>query len=208
MTTWCRKQTHCCRDASAAACHAMQTVKYGPSDSHVGDLYLPAAVSPPVVCLLHGGFWRMPFGRDEFSPVAIDLATRGFAVWNIEYRRLGVPGGGWPGTLQDVAAAIDHLAALAAGGTALDLDQVTVVGHSAGGQLALWSATGGGKRDGYCAPSKVRPVATVGLAAAVEIRARLARMADLPGHSGKDRESVLSSPAVNLASARRWSRCP
>jgi len=71
----------------------MQTVQYGPSDSHVGDLYLPTVVLPPVVCLLHGGFWRMPFGRDEFSPVAIDLATRGFAVWNIEYRRLDVPEG-------------------------------------------------------------------------------------------------------------------
>lgn len=149
--------------------HTTKTIKYGPSESQVGDLYLPAAVSPPVVCLLHGGFWRMPYGRDEFSPVAIDLVTRGFAVWNIEYRRLGVPGGGWPGTLQDVAAAIDHLAEIAAGGTGLDLDRVTVVGHSAGGQLALWSAAGSGKRHDCRAPSRVHPIAAAGLAAAADL---------------------------------------
>ena len=70
------------------------------------------------------GFWRMPYGRDEFSPVARDLASRGFAVWNLEYRRLGSPEGGWPGTLQGVAAGIDHLAKLVAEGTELDLSRV------------------------------------------------------------------------------------
>ena len=82
----------------------------------------------------------MPWGRDQMTPLADDLASRGFAVWNLEYRRLGVPGAGWPGTMEDVATGMEHLAKLAAGGVALDLDRVTVVGHSAGGHLALWAA--------------------------------------------------------------------
>src|SRR5688572_18692450 len=118
------------------------TFNYGRDDQQAGDLSLPGAARPPVVCLLHGGFWRMPHGRAELAPIARDLCTRGFAVWNLEYRRVGAPGGGWPGTLQDVGAGIDHLATLAADGIGLDLDRVAVVGHSAGGQLALWSARG------------------------------------------------------------------
>jgi len=55
----------------------------------------------------------MPYGRDHIAPIALDLAERGFAVWNLEYRRVGTAGGGWPGTLQDVGAGIDHLTMLA-----------------------------------------------------------------------------------------------
>src|SRR5882757_8094412 len=92
-----------------------RTIAYGPSPDQVGDLYLPrhaghrTAGPVRVVCLLHGGFWRMPYGRDHIAPIALDLAERGFAVWNLEYRRVGTAGGGWPGTLQDVGAGIDHL---------------------------------------------------------------------------------------------------
>ena len=73
------------------------------------------------------------------DPLADDLAAHGYAAWNIEYRRVGQSGGGWPGTLHDVAAAIDHLTDVAATHP-LDLDRVAFVGHSAGGHLALWSA--------------------------------------------------------------------
>lgn len=149
--------------------HTMRTIKYGPSESQVGDLYVPSAARPPVVCLLHGGFWRMPYGRDEFSPVARDLAARGFAVWNLEYRRLGAPEGGWPGTLQDVAAGIDHLARLAVEGVELDLSRVVVVGHSAGGHLALWCAARRGKQGVLRTPASVQPAAAAGLAAAVDL---------------------------------------
>jgi acetyl esterase/lipase len=72
--------------------------------------------------------------------VCVDLARRGAAAWNVEFRRLGRgQGGGWPATFEDVATAIDHLAAL--GDARLDLGSVTALGHSAGGQLALWSAS-------------------------------------------------------------------
>ena len=90
-----------------------------------------------MVVLIHGGSWHKRYGRVFMRWIAGDLLRRGYAVWNIEYRRLG-DGGGWPATFADVAAAIDHLAAL--DGERLDLDRVTLLGHSAGGHLALWAA--------------------------------------------------------------------
>lgn len=140
----------------------MQTIRYGLSVDQEADLHLPAARRPPVVCLLHGGFWRMPYGREQMAAIADDLASRGLAVWNLEYRRLGAPQAGWPATMEDVAAGIDHLAQLVADGLDLDLDQVTLVGHSAGGQLALWAGGRSGSRSAR--PPRVRVEAVVGLA--------------------------------------------
>ncbi len=118
-----------------------RTVAYGSYPDQVGDLYLPARPDHcPVVCLLHGGFWSMPYGRDQMEAIAWDLAGRGFAAWNIEYRRLGVPGAGWPGTFDDVLLGIEQLAHFVAGDIDLDLERVVVSGHSAGGHLALWAA--------------------------------------------------------------------
>jgi acetyl esterase/lipase len=120
---------------------AVENQAYGADGAQVGDLYLPDTTHLlPVICLLHGGFWRMPYARDQLTPMAGDLAGRGYAVWNLEYRRLGEPGGGWPGTLADVAAGMDHLAEFVSKGIALDLKRVVTIGHSAGGHLALWAA--------------------------------------------------------------------
>lgn len=140
----------------------LPAVRYGSRADQEGDLHLPAAPRPPVVCLLHGGFWRMPYGRDQMTAIADDLVSRGLAVWNLEYRRLGAPDGGWPGTLDDVVEGVDHLAQLAADGVDLDLDRVTVVGHSAGGHLALWVA--GHNRARPSRAGQVRLSAAVGLA--------------------------------------------
>lgn len=118
----------------------MQTVQYGASADQQADLYLPATPRPPVVCLLHGGFWRMPYGRDQMTAIASDLVAHGLAVWNMEYRRLGAPQAGWAATMDDVAAGIDYLADLCVGGVDVYLDRVIVIGHSAGGHLALWGA--------------------------------------------------------------------
>ena len=93
-----------------------------------------------VVVLIHGGFWRKIYGLDLMDPLAADLVGRGVAAWNIEYRRVGHDGGGWPGTLTDVAAAVDLLASVGPD-EGLDVDDVAVVGHSAGGHLALWAAS-------------------------------------------------------------------
>jgi acetyl esterase/lipase len=117
----------------------VRTFAYGPDPSQRGDLHLPVAAGPlPVVIVIHGGYWRARYGRDLGSPLAADLTRFGVAAWNIEYRRVG-GGGGWPETFLDVAAAVDALAQLPARDL-LDLDKVAVVGHSAGGQLAIWVA--------------------------------------------------------------------
>jgi acetyl esterase/lipase len=147
----------------------IQTVAYGPAGDQVGDLYLPQAPCPPVVCLLHGGFWRMPYGRDEMDAVARDLVARGFAVWNLEYRRIGAPGGGWPGTFEDVSAGIDHLATIAADGVVLDLGRIVVIGHSAGGHLALWCARRNAAQGMDNAQKHVDVVAVAGLAPVADL---------------------------------------
>jgi acetyl esterase/lipase len=113
---------------------------YGPDPLHFGDLRLPAGPGPfPVVVVVHGGFWRAMYTLEYFGHACADLTARGLATWNIEYRRIGNSGGAWPGTFLDVAAAVDHLRALARD-YPLDLDRAIVVGHSAGGHLALWLA--------------------------------------------------------------------
>jgi acetyl esterase/lipase len=94
----------------------------------------------PVVVLLHGGFWRATYGKVVLKPLAADLVRRGFATWNLEDRRLGRhQGGGYPNTFDDVARGIDHLAEL--DDARLDLHDVTALGHSTGGHLALWAAS-------------------------------------------------------------------
>ena len=96
----------------------------------------------PVVILLHGGYWRATYGKIVMKPLAADLVRRGYATWNIEYRRIGRrQGGGYPMTFDDVANGIDLLAAL--DDPRLDMTDVTLIGHSAGGQLALWAASRG-----------------------------------------------------------------
>jgi acetyl esterase/lipase len=130
-------------DAPAVTPSSPTRIAYGTEPSQFGDLTVPAAVPPPggfrTVVLIHGGFWRAQFGLDLMEPLAADLVARGFAVWNIEYRRVGQPGGGYPGTLEDVAAAFDTLSDTATS-TPISLADIAVVGHSAGGHLALWTA--------------------------------------------------------------------
>lgn len=126
-------------------------VRYGDGADHVADVHLPPASagerSPgersPFTIFLHGGFWRAQYGREHTAPLAEALAAAGFVVCAPEYRRTGQEGGGWPGTFDDVAAAVDRLPGLvaeAAGGLT-DPDRVILAGHSAGGHLALWAAT-------------------------------------------------------------------
>lgn len=119
-------------------------VRYGAAPSQVAELFLPKGKRPhPVVVLLHGGcFLKQYEGFPQTSALAADLAGRGYAVWNVEYRKLGEAGAGYPGTFQDVATALDSLKAEAPK-YALDLKRVIAVGHSAGGHLALWAASRG-----------------------------------------------------------------
>lgn len=92
------------------------------------DVYAPEGASRAVVAVLHGGFWRAPYAADLMDALCVDLAARGYEAWNVEYRRVGA-GGGWPMTFDDVRAAV------AGAG-----EPLVTLGHSAGGQLALWVA--------------------------------------------------------------------
>ena len=109
----------------------MSRHNYGDDPSQYGVLYGEG----PVAVLLHGGFWKDAYGLELMDALCEDLARRGWAAWNVEYRRLG-NGGGVPETLDDVAAAIDHLAELD-----VDRSRVVTIGHSAGGHLAAWAPT-------------------------------------------------------------------
>jgi len=120
---------------------ADQRIAYGPDALQFGDLWLPRGRGRhPVIVLIHGGCWRADLpGTELMDYMAADLRDRGYAVWNVEYRRIGHPGGGYPGTFQDIASALDHLRTIASQHS-LDLRRVAVSGHSAGGHLALWAA--------------------------------------------------------------------
>jgi acetyl esterase/lipase len=122
-------------DAWATATgHVARTVSYGDGPEQVADLLVPDGDGRHrLAVLLHGGFWRAVFTRTLMAALAADLANRGWASWNVEYRRAG-NGGGVPQTLDDVRAAIGHVAALDA---PVRRHRLTVIGHSAGGQLAL-----------------------------------------------------------------------
>jgi acetyl esterase/lipase len=111
---------------------APRQFRYGDDPSQFGVL----RGTGPVAVLIHGGFWKAQYGLDLMDALAEDLAGRGWAAWNIEYRRLG-NGGGVPQTLDDVGAAIDLLADL----DGVDRLRVVAIGHSAGGHLAAWAAT-------------------------------------------------------------------
>ena len=119
----------------------MQRIAYGPDPFQFAELRLPTTAGPfPVAIVIHGGFWRAKYELDYIRPVCEALANAGLATWNLEYRRIGNPGGGWRGTLDDVSAGADQLFSVT---SQFDLDpkRVITIGHSAGGHLALWLAT-------------------------------------------------------------------
>jgi acetyl esterase/lipase len=112
-----------------------EQIAYGEGPEHVGDLRRPSTPGPHrLAMLLHGGFWADPWRRDLMDGLAVDLVERGWATWNVEYRRVG-SGGGWPATGNDVLDAMDAV-------DSFDglTGELMVVGHSAGAQLALWAA--------------------------------------------------------------------
>lgn len=158
------------------AAHDSETVRYGPHSENVGDL---RRGDQGLAVLVHGGFWRQEWERDTMESLAVDLTRRGWSTWNIEYRRLGLDGG-WPASGHDVLMALDFVPQLG-----LDVESVSIVGHSAGGQLALWAA-----------PRSVTRVEEV---------VAMAPLADLEMHAGssvfgaEEARALLSSGAPRLA---------
>lgn len=128
--------------------------KYGNDKYQEGDLYIPAKKPIALICFFHGGFWQMPYDREQLTPISVHFVKKGFAVWNIEYRRIGASGGGWRGTFDDANASINHLARLKEKYDLLDESKTVIMGHSAGGHLAIW----------YAKQVETKPYAVVGLA--------------------------------------------
>ncbi len=155
--------------------YAYPTADGQPDDSqNWADLFMPrgdhADGSVPLVILIHGGSWQSHIGADTFVTFARRLAERGLAVYNVEYRRLG-SGGGYPRTFADVAAAIDYVPEIGRANPAISLDNAVVVGHSAGGQLAMWAGTRHKLDDDEVgAKPAYRPSSVISLAGPLDMR--------------------------------------
>jgi acetyl esterase/lipase len=129
---------------------------------------------------VHGGFWRARYDLEHVGHLCADLTRRGYATWSLEYRRVGHEGGGWPGTFEDVARGMDFLRTLA-NSRPLDLSRVVVMGHSAGGHLALWLASRRRLPEGgpLYHPEPFIPRGAVALAGVVDLeRAHALRLGD------------------------------
>ena len=143
---------------------ADKVIAYGTDPLQFGELRLPEGSGPhPVMILIHGGVWLAEYDIAHIRKLAAAFAREGIATWAIEYRRVGNPGGGWPGTFDDVAAGMDHLAKIATE-FELDLSRLLAAGHSAGGHLAIWLAN---RPERWSA--SVNPTAVLGLAPAADL---------------------------------------
>lgn len=133
-------------------------LRYGPHTDQFGALRLADRTGgpQPVAVVLHGGFWRSRWQLDLMDAVSVDLAERGVASWNVEYRRADRHG--WAATVADVTAALAHVRRLT-DGFPVDSTRIALVGHSAGGQLAVQVA----------ADADVRPSLVVQLAGLVDL---------------------------------------
>lgn len=115
-------------------------IAYGDDPFQFGYLRLPKPAGPyPVAIVIHGGFWRAAFDLEYSGHMCAALTRAGLATWSLEYRRIGNPGGGWPGTCEDILRGASHLRTLA-DQFLLNASRVIAIGHSAGGHLALWLA--------------------------------------------------------------------
>lgn len=184
-------------------------VEYGTAPSQFGHVYLPAdgigptdAVRP--VVLIHGGYWSTEFALTIETAIARLIAGRGCVVWNIEYRRVGEDGGGWPGTGRDVLAALRALdgpvrdAIPGEIAAQVDWDAVAVVGHSAGGQLAVWAvAQLGAHTAGTTITQVIAQSAALDLEAGADrpsIRGLMGRPADEIPHRYREASPVCQEP--------------
>ena len=169
------------------------TLTYGPLAEHVVDVRLPAAPAPaPLVVVVHGGFWKQAYDRTHAGPQSVGLATAGYVVATVEYRRVGLLGDGWPGTFDDVTLMADGVVGLvsdAAPGR-VDPARVCFVGHSAGGHLVAWLAVR--HRLPESSPWRTAaplPASVVPLAGVVDLS--LAHELGLGGHAAR---SLLGGP--------------
>ncbi|SDX49527.1 Acetyl esterase/lipase [Marininema mesophilum] len=162
---------------------------YGDHPSQFGVLRIPKSFGrSPIIIMIHGGFWQSKYGLELTDPLAIALTRRGYATWNIEYRRVGESGGGWTGTFDDVIDAINHLSKLE-DRYQLDLSRLVVLGNSAGGHLALWLASRNKAQSDEFKKTLLVPIKNVISLAGVS---DLKRMWEIHSERGMDRSLVAS----------------
>ena len=114
-------------------------IRYSESPQQFAELRRPGGQGPfPLLFVIHGGFWQNKYDLSHISHLCAALTGMGLVTCSLEYRRLGDPGGGWPGTFQDVSLAIDRIVEMLSSDKTVDVSRTGVVGHSAGGHLALW----------------------------------------------------------------------
>lgn len=151
-----------------------QRILYGLGPLRFGDLRLPDSPGPhPCAITIHGGFWRNRYDLEHLGHLCAALAASGIATWNIEYRRIGDPSGGWPGTFQDATLASRFLFDNA---TRYDIDpgRIFMIGHSAGGHLASWLAGGtSSPAKGPICTERLPLRAVVSLAGVLDLRRAL-----------------------------------
>ena len=135
-------------------------INYGEESSQFGRLWLPKGKNNGTVIFIHGGCWMNEYGINHSLAFSTALASAGYAVWSLEYRRTGDPGGGWPGTFKDVISGINKLSDLESFG--LNMERLVLMGHSAGGHLAVLAGSRSELLD-------VKPSLVVGLAAITDV---------------------------------------
>ena len=204
LSLGCERRTVPALDAAASSPHLMtpqefqalpsrapdQRVSYGEDSSQYGELRVPAGAGPhPVVVLIHGGCFKAAYAHaGDMAPMGDALKADSIATWNIEYRRVGQPGGGWPGTYLDVGRAVDHLRTLA-GQYRLDLGRVVIVGHSAGGHLAMWAAA----RARLPASSPLYGTDPLPVRGVIDLAGPVDMTANIQGYESLCRDSVITS---------------
>ena len=164
-------------------------VAYGQDSSQFGELRLPTGPGPhPVAVLVHGGCFKAAYATHrDLAPMGDALKAAGIATWNVEYRRVGHPGGGWPGTYLDIASAVDHLRVLASEHP-LDLGRVVIVGHSAGGHLAMWAAA----RAGVARGSDIHTADPLPVRGALDLAGPVDLTANIAGYEALCRDTVIT----------------
>lgn len=176
------------------------TVTLGEDHRVLGQLWLPNAADAPLVILIHGGFWRSGKTVHLTDPLAARLTRSGIAVWNIEYRAgAGVE---WRTTLDDVATAINYTVTLCQK-YSIGSGRPTIVGHSAGGQLALWAAARPTVEKGRSGQHPgLLPAAVISLAGVCDL------VAAAESHLGNDAVVEFLGGPPNQVVSRYQSACP
>lgn len=124
-----------------------EILSYGDDPLQYGELWLPDSkqdLAAPLIVFIHGGCWLNAYDIKHTQAASYALTKYGYAVWSVEYRRTGDEGGAWPGTFNDILSAIEFARQL--NRTTINNSQIVLVGHSAGGHLALLAANHYAKR--------------------------------------------------------------